>query len=253
MLWERTSVLKAFPFMDAIPGARQGAVFDGRDALASGSRAPFRAGKISPKLNRQVKNRNVTWYLETERMRLRRFTADDLDWLAELHGDQAVMRYIDDGKPEPREDVAACTLPRILRDYEVLPACLGWFAAVSAGSGSPLGWFGLMPPSSVGLDGRPGGLDAGVELGYRLLRAAWGNGYATEGARAMVGKAFTEHGAERVVATTMTVNEASRRVLEKAGLSLVRIFFAQWPEYIDGAEYGDVVYAVSRHDWLARA
>lgn len=65
----------------------------------------------------------------------------------------------------------------------------------------------------------------------------------------MVHKAFTELGVQRVVATTMTVNAASRRVLEKAGLTLVRIFFEQWPEPIEGGEHGDVEYAVTREVW----
>jgi hypothetical protein len=47
----------------------------------------------------------------------------------------------------------------------------------------------------------------------------------------------------------MTVNMASRRVLEKAGLSLVRTFYAQWPTHIEGAEHGDVVYEIARRDW----
>ena len=59
----------------------------------------------------------------------------------------------------------------------------------------------------------------------------------------------TELGLERVVATTMTVNVASRRVLEKAGLSLVRTFYAQCPTYITGAEHGDVVYEIAGQDW----
>jgi RimJ/RimL family protein N-acetyltransferase len=88
-----------------------------------------------------------------------------------------------------------------------------------------------------------------AELGYRLFPAVWGCGYATEGARALVRRAFTELGLERVVATTMTVNIASRRVLENAGLMLVRTFFAQWPAYIEGAEHGDVEYALARQDW----
>ena len=38
-------------------------------------------------------------------------------------------------------------------------------------------------------------------------------------------------------------------MLEKAGLSLVRTFYAQWPTYIDGAEHGDVAYEIARQDW----
>ena len=184
--------------------------------------------------------------LETPRLRLRRCTGANLPWLTELHGDPAVMRYID-AEPEPPESVAGRTLPKILSDYDDLPAGLGRFAAESAADGSVLGWFGVRPPSSVGL-----GPDSGVEIGYRLFPAVWGHGYATEGAIGLVHDAFTALGAVRVVATTMTVNLASRRVLEKAGLSLVRTFFEEWPTYLEGAEHGDVEYAVTRQEWLAR-
>lgn len=82
-----------------------------------------------------------------------------------------------------------------------------------------------------------------------MLPSVWGLGYATEGAQALVHHAFTELGVDRIVATTMTVNTASRRVMEKAGLSLIRTFFEQWPEPIEGAEHGDVEYAVTRETW----
>lgn len=77
-----------------------------------------------------------------------------------------------------------------------------------------------------------------------------GSGYATEGARALVGKAFTELGTERVTANTMAVNTGSRRVMEKAGLTFVRTYFEDWPEAIEGSEQGDVEYALTREEWL---
>ncbi|WP_224279049.1 GNAT family N-acetyltransferase [Streptomyces sp. LS1784] len=181
-------------------------------------------------------------YLETGRMTLRRFTGADADALAALHGHPDVMRYIDDGRPVPRDVVERQQLPRILREYDELPDGQGCFAAVEKSSAAFLGWFSLRPASSVGLDG-------GTEPGYRILPSAWGRGHATEGARALVGHAFTQLGADRVVATTMTVNTASRRVMEKAGLSLVRTFFEEWPDPVEGAEHGDVEYAVTREDW----
>jgi RimJ/RimL family protein N-acetyltransferase len=88
-----------------------------------------------------------------------------------------------------------------------------------------------------------------VELGYRLRRSAWGKGYATEGSRALIAKGFAELGVERVYATTMVVNVASRRVMEKAGLRFVRTFRQPWPDHIDGEEKGDVEYALSRAQW----
>jgi RimJ/RimL family protein N-acetyltransferase len=187
----------------------------------------------------------VQTYLETERMRLRRFTAADVDDLAALHGDPAVMRYIDN-HTVPRAVIENQTLPGFLRDYRELPPGLGHWAAVGKPGREFLGWFGLCPASSRGLDG-------GTELGYRLRPAVWGRGYATEGARALVRKAFTELGLDQVKATTMTVNTASRRVLEKAGLSLLRVFFLDWPEYLDGAEHGDVEYALTRAGWERQA
>src|SRR5919201_1934209 len=92
-----------------------------------------------------------------------------------------------------------------------------------------------------------------VELGYRLPRSAWGKGYATEGSRALVDKAFHELGAQRVRAETMTVNTASRRVMEKAGLNYVRTFHLEWPEEIEGTAEGDVEYAITRHEWSTEA
>ena len=84
------------------------------------------------------------------------------------------------------------------------------------------------------------------ELGYRLRRSAWGKGYATEGSRALIRKGFTELGVRRVVAETMAVNTASRRVMEKAGLTLVRTFHQEWPDRIPGDEHGDVEYALTQ-------
>jgi RimJ/RimL family protein N-acetyltransferase len=187
----------------------------------------------------------VHTYLETARMRLRRFTEADAGDLAALHGDPAVMRYID-GRPVPRAVVETQTLPGILRGYRELPAGFGRWAAIEKSAGVFLGWFAIGPASSRGLDG-------GTELGYRLRPAVWGRGYATEGARALVRKGFTDLGLDRVVATTMTVNVASRRVMEKAGLSLVRVFFEEWPEYLEGAEHGDVEYALTKAAWDRRA
>lgn len=180
--------------------------------------------------------------LVTPRLVLRRLTGADLDWLTALHGDPAVMRYIDEGEAVPAEVTATQTLPGMLAEYGQLADGLGCFAAVPREGGVPVGWLSLRPANSVGLEDEQGS----TELGYRLFPAAWGHGYATEGARALVRHAFTVVGASRLVATTMTVNSGSRRVLEKAGLRLVRTFCAQWPAYLTGAEHGDVVYALDR-------
>jgi RimJ/RimL family protein N-acetyltransferase len=175
---------------------------------------------------------------ETERLVLRRFTEADADDLSDLDGDPEVMRFITGGQPTPREVILNQTLPRMLR-YDGRSEGFGFWAAIEKSTGGFLGWFEFRPPV--------GGDEA--ELGYRLKRAAWGTGYATEGARALIRKGFAELGVRRVFAQTMAVNTASRRVMEKAGLAHVRIFHEDWPDPIEGAEHGEVEYSLTKADW----
>ena len=179
-------------------------------------------------------------YLDTPRLILRPFTADDVDNLVELDSDPAVMNFITGGKPTPRAEIQQEVLPAFLRYYERYTG-LGFWAAVEKSSGDFLGWFHFRP--------REDGDSDDVELGYRLRRSAWGKGYATEGSRALIRKGFAELGVRRVWAETMAVNAASRRVMEKAGLRLVRTFHQDWPDPIPGDEHGDVEYALTRTEW----
>jgi RimJ/RimL family protein N-acetyltransferase len=181
--------------------------------------------------------------LETERLVLRRFTGADVDALCELDGDPEVMRFITGGRPTPRDVIRDETLPRFLRAYERFEG-FGVWAAVERSTGDFVGWFEFYPPDGHGPEE--------AELGYRLLRSAWGKGYATEGSRALIRRGFTELGVRRVVAETMAVNAASRRVMEKAGLTYVRTFHQEWPERIEGDEHGDVEYALTKTEWERR-
>ena len=185
----------------------------------------------------------VQVFLKTERLVLRRFTGADADDLFDLDGDPEVMRFLTGGKPTSRDEIREKTLPRFLGYYERF-AGFGFWAAVEKPTGEFLGWFGLHPPESGDLDE--------VELGYRLRRSVWGKGYATEGSRALIHKGFTDLGVRRVVAQTMAVNTASRRVMEKAGLMHVRTFYPEWPDPIEGSEQGEVEYALTKADWGRR-
>lgn len=184
----------------------------------------------------------MAYFLTTERLALRPVAADDLDNLVALDSDPEVMRYLNGGRATSREDVAV-KLAAMTASSGFLKT---WtWAAEDRTSGEFLGWFSLRPVSDRGPND--------VELGYRLRRMAWGRGLASEGATALVDKAFRELGVAELFAKTMSVNLASRRVMEKAGLSFVRSFFDDWPEVIAGGEYGDVEYAISRHQWERRA
>lgn len=190
--------------------------------------------------------------LETERLILRRFIQADADHLYDLDNDPDAMRYINGGTPTPRSVIDNDILPTFMR-YDAQAPGFGFWAAVgkeAADAGEFLGWFSLRPSK-----------DASGEaiLGYRLRKAAWGKGYATEGARALIHKGFSEWGVRRVVATTYEDNLASRRVMEKLGMTLVRrfritaqdiqasdTFYSTSTEVWDG---DDVEYALDRADW----
>src|ERR1700680_1778313 len=154
-------------------------------------------------------------FLETERMVLRRFTAADVDHLVDLDSDPEVMRFLTGGIPTPREVTQNDILPSFLRSYEPFSG-FGVFAAIEKGSGEFLGWFAFRPKDAA----RPND----VALGYRLRRAVWGQGYATEGVRALIRKGFNELGVQRVISPAYQDNLASRRVMEKGGLMLVRTY-----------------------------
>ncbi|MDG4815775.1 GNAT family N-acetyltransferase [Micromonospora sp. WMMD956] len=182
--------------------------------------------------------------LETGRLRLRRFTGADADALTELDADPEVMRYLTGGRPTPAEVVRGELLPRLLAGYDRHPG-LGRWAAVDRATGMFLGWFALDAPAGA----QP---VTQAELGYRLRRAAWGRGLATEGSRALLRHAFATVGLARVWAQTMAVNTPSRRVMEKAGLRYVRTFHLDWDDPIEGAEHGEVEYELLRAEWAAR-
>src|SRR5918997_4916271 len=179
-------------------------------------------------------------FLETERLVLRRFTEADVDNLFDLDSDPDVMRFLTGGRPTSRDVIRNETLPRFLHYYERF-AGFGFWAVIEKSTGQFLGWFEFRPPEGSGPDN--------IELGYRLRKSAWGKGYATEGSRALIRKGFTELGVRRVVAQTMAVNSASRRVMERGGLTLQRTFHQEWPDPIEGAEHGDVEYALTKAAW----
>jgi RimJ/RimL family protein N-acetyltransferase len=187
--------------------------------------------------------------LETERLALRRFTADDVDNLVALDSDPEVMRYLNGGAPTPCDVIEREILPGFLRSYARYDG-FGVWAVIEKATGDFLGWISFRP--------KEGGPDV-VSLGYRLRRSAWGKGYATEGARALIRKGFRELGVQRAIATTYQDNLASRRVMEKVGMTLVRAFrytpedlasasdtFSPGADIWDG---DDVEYALEKAEW----
>jgi RimJ/RimL family protein N-acetyltransferase len=181
--------------------------------------------------------------LETERLRLRRFTPEDADLLVALDSDPLVMRYITYGKPTPREAYVSIYMPRWFAIYEAQPG-LGYFAAEHLNTGEFLGWLHLRDDRIE---------PAYVELGYRFKRAAWGQGFATEGSRALLRHGFDTLGLAQVSARTLRDNQGSRHVMEKCGLRLAGEFV--YPEDVIAGRSEDeraaVKYVITRSEWLS--
>ena len=181
-------------------------------------------------------------YLETPRLILREFTEDDAADLFALDADPEVMRYVG---PYRLADVDAYR-EHIRNDFLSFyspGSPYGFRAAVEKAGGAFLGWFVLRPALHYRFAREAGFRSGQLELGYRLRRSAWGKGYATEGARALVRKAFTELEAPCVVAAALAENRASVRVLEKAGLRRVGEF------QIAGFDSPCLTYALRREDY----
>jgi RimJ/RimL family protein N-acetyltransferase len=190
-----------------------------------------------------MSQRDAHIVLKTPRLAIRQFTEDDVDNLLNLNSDPEVMRYL--GRPAPREVLRDEIIPFHLGVYQRFDR-LGTWAAESASNGEFLGWFHFRTED---------GDVTNVHLGYRLRRPAWHKGYATEGSTALINMGFTDLGVQRVFARTMTANAASRRVLEKCGLTLAHTVPYQGPDadVIDGAEQGEVEYVLTKPEWEARA
>jgi RimJ/RimL family protein N-acetyltransferase len=177
----------------------------------------------------------VTASFHTARLSLSLVRETDRENLVALERDAEVMRYLNGGRPTPddgADEGAGFLMPRG-REHDV-------WAAVEKGSGAFVGWFSLRIVR-----------EGVAELGFRLRREAWGRGYATEGARALVAKGFGEFGLARIVATTMAVNRGSRRVMEKVGLTHVGNDHRCWPDPLPGSDLGDVEYEIARDAWQA--
>jgi RimJ/RimL family protein N-acetyltransferase len=152
--------------------------------------------------------------LETERLRLRQWRDDDADAYAALCADPDVMRWLGAaGAPLTRAE--ASTQMNGFRTRWVDEG-FGLWCATAKPSDECVGFIGLAIPRFL-----PEVLPA-VEIGWRLARAQWGQGLATEGARATLDFAFGTLGLDRLVSITRPENRNSWNVMQKLGMTLER-------------------------------
>jgi RimJ/RimL family protein N-acetyltransferase len=143
--------------------------------------------------------------LITERLRLRPRTLADLDACVAMDLDPEVHRFIYGNSPPGRREHRAHLRARIASGW---PAEGGIWVVEWQHAPGFLGWCGLFPLEDSGP----------IEIGYRYVRRAWGQGVATEAACAVLDQGFRALGFDRIVAVTHPANLASQRVLEKIGL-----------------------------------
>lgn len=178
-------------------------------------------------------------------MYFRQFKDTDAPLLFDLDSDPEVMRFITKGKPTPLEKIQNVIIPKFLNYYHQSPS-QGFWAAHLRENNDFIGWFHLRPSTLPVPE---------TELGYRLKRNAWGRGLATEGACALLKKAFREWSYEKVCAHTMADNLASRRVMEKAGLKFESNFYYEadlFHGWVELDERRAVKYSITRAEYFRR-
>jgi RimJ/RimL family protein N-acetyltransferase len=180
----------------------------------------------------------VTWdgtvILTTPRLVLRTFRESDLPAYAALNADPEVARWL--GGPISREDsddIAAWAQGCFEREG------FGLLAVERKEDGVFLGMCGLHHQQSY-----PGD----VEAGWRLARAHWGCGYATEAATAWLDHGFGPLGLDRIISITEPENARSLAVMRRLGMT-----FDHAAQVRDGGEVFDaVIYAMTRERWRTR-
>jgi RimJ/RimL family protein N-acetyltransferase len=143
---------------------------------------------------------------ETGRLALRPRTPAADEACFALDGDPEVTRFV----PRPWSDEAGHRAFIAARTRGPYPPGLGYWTITDRTDGLAfLGWVLLIPSDAVGPE---------IEIGWRLARAAWGRGYATEAARPLLRHAFAGLGLDEVIAEVLPGNQASIGVAAKLGL-----------------------------------
>ena len=145
--------------------------------------------------------------LRTERLRLRPWRQDDVEPFAAMNADPEVMRHFPSALSRRESEEV---LGRIRAHFAARG--FGLWAVEAPGVASFIGYVGLTTPRFEAH------FTPCVEVGWRLARAHWGHGYATEAARAALDFGFGPMRLEEIVAMTVPANVRSRRVMDRLGM-----------------------------------
>jgi ribosomal-protein-alanine N-acetyltransferase len=150
--------------------------------------------------------------IETERLKMRPITWDDLDYLFELRQDPDVSRYL--GGVPTREKLETRTRFHI-NCHETIG--IGMCIMTYKPDGKMVGFSGLQPLEAAGA----------VEVGYSIDKAHWGLGLGTEACRAWLDYGFDRAGLPLITAIAIPENRASRHIMEKCGMKYQKQYFGR--------------------------
>jgi RimJ/RimL family protein N-acetyltransferase len=167
----------------------------------------------------------------TKRLIMRGFQEEDLDAYADMCSDVEVMRYVGTGKTLSRAE-SWRSMAMMLGHWQLRG--YGMWAIEERRSGEMLGRVGCWQPEGW----------IGLEIGWTMRRAFWGQGFATEAGKVAMEYAFEELQQTHVISLIRSENMASRRVAEKLGEKL------EGTAELMGSEA--LVYGISREEWEAK-
>ncbi|RWZ58600.1 N-acetyltransferase [Halobacillus fulvus] len=153
--------------------------------------------------------------IETQRLRIRKYTEKDFDFLYHLLSDPEMVRYIGQGQTKDEKGTQQF-LNWIYGTYEY-GLGRGLMVLEHKTDRTPIGHAGLVPQLIDGMEE--------LEIGYWISRDHWGNGYATEAAKALKDYAVIELEERRLVSLIQAGNLASIHVASKLGMELERKMF----------------------------
>ncbi len=183
--------------------------------------------------------------LHTDRIELLPMTPEHLPLLHELDSDPQVMRHLL-GRARTAQEIDEFWSPRCA-DRIADALGLGWWVGFTGGDF--LGWWDLGRSDSAPEDPVS---EESAEIGWRVARRHWRQGFATEGALALLRHGFETVGLQEVWAETMAVNTGSRGVMRKVGMAHVRTEVRHWDDPLPGSEQGEVLYRITRREWRRR-
>lgn len=180
-------------------------------------------------------DRTLSLPIHTLRLTLRDFRASDFDAVFAYASDPEVTRFMFYG-PRDQEETHDY-LQRMLQSQTQTPRLTWELAVVRRGDGRLIGACDLTMEQALEAD-----------LGYILARDAWGQGYATEIAGALLGVGFEQLGLQRIFAICDINHLASVRVLEKAGLRRETTLYGY--KEAKGRSWDVHRYAIIHNEWM---